>query len=85
MSRAKEYLETEAQELEKMYSVILAFQVKGEMPVPELRKLCRQCALIAVEEIIKDWDKWEGQETGKIIGSYNQSFWQEVKQALENK
>ena len=43
------------------------------------RKLAKQCALIAVEEVIKQWEYIGSHpEDGEMI------YWQKVKQEIEN-
>jgi hypothetical protein len=44
----------------------------------------KQCALIAVDELIEAHIKISKEESGTTLIDYGQNYWQEVKQEIEN-
>lgn len=44
----------------------------------------KQCALIAVDELIKAFEELSIEESGRIYMDFGHGYWQEVKQEIEN-
>jgi hypothetical protein len=68
-----------ANELISLHSLTILSEVGNYLTMDEVKHLAKQCALIAVDEILNaiDWDYYEGS------AQTQQNYWKEVKQEIE--
>jgi hypothetical protein len=61
-----------AKELISIHSITILSEVGNYLTINEVKAIAKQCALIAIDEIIKYSEEWD-----------DSNYWQEVKYEIE--